>query len=180
MSIQQLLENRSSTMQNKMTGGEVKAEHLKQALATTTTTPIHGKVNPMHFVVYDFDKRNEALDMLYKPRAEKMPREDFDANFGGVGAFVFAFIKKGATKFPDIESITSASMAVYGMQLSLINNGYCVKINSIFPDQANGASIMNDLGLSVDEYTPIGYLMIGTGETEIKERANYSEYTDWK
>ena len=181
MSIQQALENRVSTGQNKMTGGEVTDEHIKQALKTTTAVPIHGKDNPFHFVVYNYQSRENALDIIYKPKAENLSREDFDANWANVGTVIFMFVKKGISdRLPNYEAEYAGSAGAYAMQLSFINNGYVVKWNSVMDDKPNGQSIMNDLGLATDDYKALGMLLVGTGESEPKERGDFNEYTVWK
>ena len=180
MSIQELLENRVSTSQSKMTGGKVSDEHIKQALKTTTTAPIHGKDNPFHFVVYNYESRMVALDMIYKTKAENLSRAEFDENWGGIGTIIFMFIKKGISRHPDYEAEYAGSAATYGMELSFIENGYCVKWNSVMDEQPMGKSIMKDLGLSQNEYKALGMLLVGTGKSEAKDRPDFSEYTYWK
>ena len=180
MSIQQLLENRVSTSQSKMTGGIVSDEHIKQALKTTTATPIHGKENPLHFVVYNYESRETALDMIYKTKADNLSRADFDTNWAGVGTILFMFIKKGITMHPDYESEYSGSSATLAMELSFIENGYVVKWNSVKDETEMGKSIMNDLELPQSQYKALGMLLVGTGKSEPKQRGDYNDYTDWK
>ena len=178
MSIQQLLENRVSTVQTKMTGGKVSDEHIQQALLTTTAVPIHGKNNPLHFVVFNYENRIKALDILYKPKAENLEREQFDDVWNGLGTVIFGFVKKDISeKIPNYESEYSGSAAMYAMQLSFINNDYCIKWNSIFDDKPNSDSIFIDLGLSKNKYKSLGILIVGTGSSEPKERLDYNQYT---
>ena len=98
MSIQQLLENRVSTVQTKMTGGRVSDEHIHQALKATTAIPIHGKKNPLHFVVFNYENRGKALDLLYKTKAKKIEREPFNELCSGIGTVILGFIKKNISE----------------------------------------------------------------------------------
>lgn len=178
LSIQQLLENRVSTVQTKMTGGRVSDEHIHQALKATTAIPIHGKKNPLHFVVFNYENREKALDLLYKTKAKKIEREPFNELCGGIGTVILGFIKKNISeKIPDYESEYSGSTAMYAMQLSFFNNNYCIKWNSIFDEDSKTDSIFEDLGLSKKEYKSLGMLLVGTGSPESRERPDYNQYT---
>ena len=172
------MKNRVSIHQRDM-HGDVDLGDLKSAFGAITAVPVHGKIKPYKYVVFAGDKTEIARDVLFKKTNGKYTMDEFNALFGGVGAFIFVFSKVVDGRIPNYELEWSTACATYSVQVSLFEMGYATKWNTILKDEAIVPTLRNVCG--VDEtYTPMGYVMVGCADLHTKDRQSWDVYVDFK